>query len=128
MNKNAFLIKLSESPRTDFGRVPFDRQSIEQRVFSAIWALESEVNGGGFACYLSGSEAHTAAFAPQALRAIGATRCAALVERALQIGAAGDTSAIDDEFMAYPDDLTDLLFAYVSANPDTFGVVGKVGE
>ena len=31
--------------------------------------------------------------------------------------------AIDREFLAYPDDLTDLLFAYVSRHPEEFGPV-----
>ncbi len=123
MNKNAFLINLSESTRTDFGRVAFESQSGDQKVFSAIWALESEVNSGGFSSYLTGSEAATAPFAPRALREIGALRCAAIVEEALQIGASSDTSSLDDAFMAYPDNLTELLFAYVAAHPEAFGPV-----
>jgi len=51
MNKNSFLIQLSESPRTDFGRVAFAEQSEPQKVFSSIWALESQVNNGGFLQY-----------------------------------------------------------------------------
>ena len=43
MDKNAFLIELSESDRTDLGRVDFGEQSEEQQVFSAIWELESQV-------------------------------------------------------------------------------------
>jgi hypothetical protein len=48
MNKNSFLINLSESTRTDFGRADFANESPVQKVFSAVWALESEVNSGGF--------------------------------------------------------------------------------
>jgi len=48
MDKNSCLIQLAESDRTDFGRVDFLLQPHDQRVFSAIWALESEVNSGGF--------------------------------------------------------------------------------
>ena len=66
MDKNSFLINLSESIRTDFGRVEFEKQSPVQKVFSAIWALESEVNSGGFSHYLASSEAETAPFAPTA--------------------------------------------------------------
>lgn len=39
MDKNHFLINLSESKRTDFGRVDFAAQSEAQKVFSAIWSL-----------------------------------------------------------------------------------------
>ena len=126
MNKNTILIELSESTKTDFGRVAFSKQSPVQRVFSAIWALESEVNGGGFSHYFSSSEKDTVPFAPAALRTIGALKCAAIVEAALQVGAAGDTSALDEEFMAYPDNLTELLFDYVASHPDVFGAVGQV--
>jgi len=31
--------------------------------------------------------------------------------------------ALDDEFFAYPHDLTDLLFAYVCAHPEEFGTL-----
>jgi hypothetical protein len=47
MDKNKFLIDLSESDQTDFGRVDFASQSDPQRTFSAIWELESQVNNGG---------------------------------------------------------------------------------
>lgn len=44
MNKNRILIDLSESKKTGFGKQEFAEQSHPQQVFSAIWALESEVN------------------------------------------------------------------------------------
>ena len=43
MDANRVLIALSESDRTDFGRVAFAEQSDAQKVFSAIWELESQV-------------------------------------------------------------------------------------
>lgn len=145
MDKNAFLIALSESDRTDFGRVEFSDQSEEQQVFSAIWELESQVNNGGFAQYFQSEEGYTANTAPSALRAIGAVKCADLVRRALAMvtvdGLPDDQSAreqlievldtraqealeaLDQEFMAYPDNLTDLLFEYVRLRPHAFGPV-----
>lgn len=48
MNKNEMLISLSESKKSDFGKKDFLKQSKEQKVFSTIWSLESEVNNGGF--------------------------------------------------------------------------------
>ena len=45
-DKNEALIRLSESAGADFGRVAFDAQSAPQKVFSAIWQLESLVNIG----------------------------------------------------------------------------------
>jgi hypothetical protein len=88
MDKNAFLIELSESDRTDFGRVDFSDQSEDQQVFSAIWELESRVNNGGFAQYFQSADGHTANAAPSALRAIGAVKCADIVGRALAVVAA----------------------------------------
>jgi hypothetical protein len=51
MNKNGILIDLSESKKTRFGKEVFVGQSLPQKVFSAIWAVESEVNNGGFSQY-----------------------------------------------------------------------------
>jgi len=148
MDKNAFLIELSESDRTYFGRVDFKEQPEEQQVFSAIWELESQVNNGGFAQYFLSTDRYTASFAPAALRRIGAAKCADIVARALSTVSPGtlpedqasreqlidvlDRSAqdalesLDQEFFAYPDNLTELLFEYVRSNPQAFGTI--IGE
>jgi hypothetical protein len=84
MDKNRYLIELSESLKTDYGKRDFAEQSQEQKVFSAIWELESLVNNGGFQGYF-GNAAETAKFAPTALLAIGAQQCAAIVEEALAL-------------------------------------------
>jgi len=145
MDKNEFLIALSESERTQLGRVAFADQDEHQKVFSAIWALESQVNNGGFSQYFVSSDGDTAEFAPRALRAIGARACADIVERALRTMSASPLPAsqsareelvdsapedvqdrleeLDEAFLAYPDDLTALLFAYVANHPDVFGPV-----
>src|SRR5438552_3595981 len=129
MDKNSFLIGLSESERTDFGRVDFSDQPVPQRVFSAIWALESQVNNGGFVQYFGSWDGETANFAPTAHRTIGADTCAGIVERALRAVSAGPLSEskddrerllesvgeaartrleeLDSEFFSYPDDLTE---------------------
>ena len=145
MNKNAFLIELSESDRTLFGRVDFADQPEHQQVFSAIWEMESQVNNGGFAEYFGSADGHTANFAPVALRRIGADRCADIVRRALLTvspqalpddqttrqaliatlseDAQAALGQLDEEFFAYPDNLTELLFQFVSARPGEFGAV-----
>ncbi len=143
MNKNGFLIDLSESDRTDFGRVDFANQSDAQKTFSAIWELESQVNNGGFDQYFRNSDSDIIAHAPKALREIGATACAAIVESAIQViapipndsdarcdalDAAGEDGEalleeFDSKFYAYPDNLTELLFAFVARNPNEFGAV-----
>lgn len=143
MDKNEFLIDLSESNRTDFGRVDFASQTDTQKTFSAIWELESYVNNGGFDQYLRNADSDVIAYAPIALREIGATSCAAIVDSAIQVispipagsdarcdalddaGEAGQEllDELDSKFYAYPDDITELLFAFVTKHQSEFGVV-----
>ena len=145
MDKNAFLISLSESDKTDFGKEDFTAQSIPQKVFSSIWAVESEVNNGGFSQYFSNSSCETAPFIVEALETIAAPKTADICRRAIAaafptglppdseaISSAAsefsdeqedELSALDDEFFQYPHNLTELLFAYVSTHPEEFGEV-----
>jgi hypothetical protein len=147
MTKNQILIRLSESKQTKFGKEEFGRQSMPQKVFSAIWAVESEVNNGGFSQYFLNSSAESASFVVEALETIGAPETAAICERAKAAAfpaglpaskdairsAAGDfpdevlekLEEIDQEFFSYPHDLTKLLFAYVSTHPEEFGALPK---
>jgi len=146
MNKNSILIDLSESERADFGKKDFATQSTPQKVFSALWSVESEVNSGGFAAYFGFSNsAETATFVVESLEAIGAPRTANICRRAIATAfphglpptpeavssAAADFSDetvaalewLDQDFIAYPHNLTDLLFAYVSKHPEEFGTL-----
>lgn len=147
MTKNEILIGLSESDRTKFGKEDFALQSLAQKVFSSIWAVESEINNGGFSQYFLNSSAETAAFVVKALDTIGAPKtaniCRRAIERAFPDGlpatakeissSAADfpdellaeLGAIDSEFLAYPHDLTDLLFGYVLSHPEEFGPVAN---
>jgi len=141
MDKNNFLIDLSESASSDFGRVDFSNQSDAQQVFSAIWELESQINNGGFDQYFRNSETDIILNAPTALRTIGASKCAAIVESAINLLSpfpsdrdtradalddAGDEvqdqlDALDTQFFAYPDDITALLFSFVATQAGEFG-------
>jgi len=143
MDKNGFLIDLSENDQTDFGRVDFAKQSDLQKTFSAICELESQVNNGGFDQYFRNSDSDIIAHAPKALHEIGASACAAIVESAIQmiapipndsearcdaLDAAGEEAQelldeLDSKFFAYPDNLTELLFAFVAKYPNEFGAV-----
>ncbi|WP_296892026.1 DMP19 family protein [Thiobacillus sp.] len=146
MDKNAYLIELSEGGQTSFGRIDLREQSEEQQVFSAIWELESQVNNGGFAQYFSSADGHTAHFAVAALKRIGASRCADIVARALRTATSGALpdeqttrvqiindlnqqaqevlESLDQEFFSYPDNLTELLFEFVRCKPQFFGAIG----
>lgn len=148
MDKNGILISLSESDKTSFGKVGFALQSLPQKVFSAIWAVESEVNNGGFFQYFFNDSGQSAVFVVQALEIIGAPKTASICERAIALAfpaglptapeairsSAGDFSdeileslqALDQEFFTYPHNLTDLLFAYVSGYPEEFGTLPKL--
>ena len=148
--KNHILIVLSESDRTQFGKQDFADQSTPQRVFSSIWALESEVNNGGFSQSFLNSNCETAPFVAEALETIGAARTADICRRAITTAfpaglpsnpdvisaAAADFSdelmeslgSLDNEFFAYPDNLTDLLFAFVSKHPQEFGDLPKADD
>ena len=147
VNKNRILIDLSESNRTGFGKHEFAEQSLPQKVFSAIWAVESEVNNGGFSQYFLNSSAESASIVVEALETIDAPKTASICNRAIVTAyPAGLPAAVesirsvaadfpdetleelellDQEFFAYPHNLTDLLFAYVSSHPEEFGKVPK---
>ncbi len=143
MNKNGILISLSQSGKTSFGKEDFERQTLPQKIFSALWSVESEVNNGGFSQYFFNSSAETASFVVEALETIGAPTTADICKRAIAAAfpgglprtpetirvVAADFSdeileklePLDQEFFKYPHSLTDLLFAYVSEHPEEFG-------
>src|SRR5580692_9138473 len=128
MNKNELLIKLSESKMAKIGKEEFAQQSLPQKVFSAIWEVESEVNNGGFSQYFSNDSAESASFVVQALETIGAPRTASICNRAIVTAfpagvpttveairsVAADFSdkilselePLDQEFLSYPHNLT----------------------
>lgn len=147
MTKNHILIGLSESDKTAFGKQEFARQSQPQKVFSAIWAVESEVNNGGFSQYFLNGTGESTPFVVEALRTIEAAKTAAICERAIAVafpaGLPDSEDAIrltasefpdevfekleplDQEFFSYPHNLTNLLFAFVSKHPEEFGELPK---
>lgn len=149
-SKNDILISLSESDKTQFGKQDFATQSAPQQVFSSVWAVEAEVNNGGFSQYLLNDSCETAVFVAKALDTIGAPRTADICRRAIATAfpaglpptpkaistAAADfpdevleqLGALDNEFFAYPHNLTDLLFAYVSKHPEEFGELPKADD
>lgn len=146
--KNIALIKLSASQKIDYaGEGGFLAiQSVEQRVFVAVWTLESEVNNGGFALYFANPSSETAAFIMQALETIGAPNTADICRRAIEVAfpeglplSAEDISSsandrydelceqldsLDQEFFSYPNNLTELLFEFVLRHPEEFGSMG----
>ena len=126
-----------------FGKEDFESQSFPQKVFSAVWALESEVMNGGFLQYFQNASAESAPFVAEALDTIGAIETAAMCRRAMEaafpkgLPASADAirsdaedfpedvlkalDTLDGEFFKYPNDLTSLLLAFVSTHPEEFG-------
>lgn len=148
--KNHILILLSSSDETSFGKEDFHSQSLPQKVFSAIWEVESEVNNGGFAQYFLNSSAESASFLVEALEAVGAPKTASLCNRAIHAAfpnglpqsvedireaaesfsdeTLAELEPLDEEYFSYPHNLTDLLFAFVSQRPEEFGVLPKADD
>jgi hypothetical protein len=148
--KNHILILLSSSEQTSFDKEDFASQSLPQKVFSAIWEVESEVNNGGFAQYFLNRSAESACFVVEALETVGASKTAIICERAIHaafptglsqsVAAIRSTSAsftdetlaalepLNQEFFSYPNNLTDLLFAFVSQRPEEFGALPKADD
>jgi hypothetical protein len=61
----------------------FHRAIGAAKVFSSIWAVESEVNNGGFSQYFLNSSSETAGFVVEALETIDAPRTADICRRAI---------------------------------------------
>jgi hypothetical protein len=149
-SKNHILISLSESDKTQFGKQDFATQSTPQQVFSSVWAVEAEVNNGGFSQYFLNDSCETAVFVAKALDTIAAPQTADICRRAIANAfpaglpptpkaistAAADfpdevleqLAALDNEFFAYPHNLTNLLFSYVSKHPEEFGELPKADD
>jgi hypothetical protein len=147
MDQNNRLVRLSGKGR--FWRVDFDALTYPERVFHAIWELESDVNNGGFCQYYSNSSGDSAFFVVEALKAIGAEKTAGLVERAhsvfpdsnpprnrdernvhLDSISPDQDTLLEDlstEFFQYPENLLELLFAYVRQNAATIEGAQDVG-
>src|SRR4029077_12603921 len=111
MNKNEILTDLSESEMTRFGKGEFAQQSLPQKVFSAIWAVESEVNNGGFSQYFFNSSGESASFVVEALETVGAPKTADICKRAIAAafpsGLPQSAEEIRSAATDFPDDVLD---------------------
>ena len=138
------LLKLADSPDSWFWRIDPGALSPPERVFRSVWELEAEINNGGFRQYFSNSSGSLVLDAADALRAIGAATMSGIVERAIEsVGqdvfwsddgvrkaalAALDSRAVaklgecDQVFLAYSDNLTALLYKYVSEHREEINV------
>ena len=112
-----------------------DSLSEAEKVVASVFALDVEVNNGGFDQFFVNSSGDLAFFVPQALRIIGAPNSATIAEKANAIfGELGPSSdsivrgnvlqsfgekydeyleALDSKFYEYPHDLYALLTQYL---------------
>lgn len=133
--------KEKELDAYEFAYLKLDNKSTDQitdlkvfeRTIAIVVLLESEVNNGGLSQYYFNAAGDLANEAPSALRAIGAIKMADIIQRAnevfegrvpvdqrdrqvalVEIGDKGDElfDDLDDEFLAYPEDVSKLLNAY----------------
>lgn len=130
---NDDLVKLAETSRV--WKTPEKDLTEPERVFMAVWELESQVNKGGFEQYYSNSSGDLAWFCPNALETIGAPHTAELVRRAnLMFGEGGpprtremrhgelpkldkaQLEVMDKTFLAHEEDLLLLLHNYVAGH------------
>ena len=135
-DKNKQLIALSENPAAQFWKVSYQELTAAEKVFVSIWELEAEVNNGGFLQYFFNSSGDNAGYCVSALEKIGALNVAALAKQANSVFENGAPSAdseirqpqvekfsdeqkkfldeLDQKFFKRPDNLTELLFDFVT--------------
>lgn len=114
--------------------VGFESLSEIDRILVVVWALEADVNNGGFHQYYFNSSGDTAQYAPTALRAVGAPIMGGIVENANSLfGPGGPPTSrdkrqqalfalteelwddLDRQFQLYPEDLSSLLEQFLAA-------------
>jgi hypothetical protein len=132
-----YLFTLVDDIQAKEGTDGYEALTPAERVFFCVWTLEAEVNNGGFNLFYLNSSGDIAAEVPGALRAIGADHTASLVDRAnglfgaggppadrdsrqallddLEESAEDEFEALDQAFLEYRDNLSQLLAGYMKA-------------
>jgi hypothetical protein len=133
MDRATYLIGLSE--RGQFFKDAFETLTEPEQTFMLVWVIDGEVMMNGWRTYFENIYSGYARSSVQALRQIGATAAADIAEHALGVfGSAGpprdqtsrklavskltpsQVSFLDEltrRYIAYPDPIADLLYAYV---------------
>ncbi len=138
VDENLWLIELSEKNRSRLLRAPFEVLAPPERVYRCVWELEAEVNNGGLHQYFFNSSGDHADFVLEALTLIGATQMREIVRQAIErVGSVAlerdmitrrglllelpeeqqaSLEELDQAFLAYPENLTSLLYRYVQVH------------
>lgn len=132
-----YLFTLVDAIQAKEGTQGYAALTPAEQVFFCVWTLEAEVNNGGFSQFYFNSSSEVIAEAPGALRAIGADHTASIVDRAnalfgpdgppadrderqerleeLEDSAEEEFEALDDAFLEYRDNLSELLASYMKS-------------
>ena len=147
MDPNNQLVALADT--AELWRESLSSLTQPELYFRSTWELEGDVNNGGFCQYFYNSSGDTAFIVLEALDAIDAHQCAAIVKRALSVFPSGlvpqdrghreilldrlpeavlePLEGLDQEFFVYPDNLTVLLHRYVTENRHLIRCAHEVG-
>src|SRR5688572_23032802 len=130
-------------------KLGFEALTEPEKVVFCLDKLEQEVNNGGFEQYFRNSSGDNAVVTPAALRTLGASQVASIVEKALELFPNRQPSRIRDEreaqmaswgaehqkvleqldkaFLAYPERLAQLERAYVRKHEQLFAFPPAAG-
>ena len=147
---NDFTIAMGNLVFAREAKFGFDALTEAEKVVFCLDKLEQEVNNGGFEQYFRNSSGDNAAVTPSALRALGASQIASVVEKALELfpnrrpsrtrtergeqmdswgSKEQDTLAqLDEAFLAYPEPLAQLERTYVRKHEKLFLVPPGAGQ
>jgi hypothetical protein len=147
---NDFAIAMSNLVYAREAKVGFEALTEPEKVVFCLDKLEQEVNNGGFEQYFRNSSGDHAVVTPAALRTLGASQVAAIVEKALELFPNRQPSRVRDEreaqmeswgaeqrkvlepldqaFLAYPEPLAQLERAYVREHQELFLVPPGAGQ
>ena len=145
MTPTQYIISLSESTVTAFGRKDFSEQPEPQQVFTAVFGSSGAIMMDGLAGYFANSDGESASFVAKAYDIIGSPARADILNRACAVVSkdpipeAGDDREVlisslsgeqlaeleelSDEFMMLPEEIDPLLLDYVRTLPEVFGDV-----
>jgi hypothetical protein len=108
-----FLIGVSEKVFARSEKVGFDGLTDPERVFYCVWILEGQVNNGGFDQFFFNSSGNYSTETVDALEKIGAAKTAGIVRRANSVFKNGQPSknwtARQEELLAMPESVTQIL-------------------
>ena len=85
VSDNDFAIAMSNLVYAREASIGFDALTDPERVVFCLDKLEQEINNGGFEQYFHNLSGNIAAATPSALRAMGASQVASIVEKALEL-------------------------------------------